>query len=156
MIDEFLISFLNSDPTIASLADEIAVGQVPEDEDGNLLVETYIWVSTYDEADELDLDGTSGITRYRFDLEACSTDDRKAKQMARQVKKLLQGYGPGDFGEITLEDDSVVTGYVDAVYVESKDEDYIATNQFTNDAVSVVAFDLEIVADDSQDDNQGA
>lgn len=151
MIDELLVSYLNADATIASLAQEIAVGQVPVNDEGSPLVDTYIWISTYDEEDVLDLDGESGLTYYRFDIEVCSTDDRTAKRLGRRVKKILQGVGPGAFGEITV-DNVAVVGQIDAAFIESKDENYIAVNQFTNDAISVVAYDLMIAADDSQDD----
>lgn len=151
MIDEFLVSFLTSDSSISGLAQEIAVGQVPVDDDGELLVQTYIWISNYDEEDELDLSGESGLTKYRFDIEACSLDDRTAKRLGRFLKKKLQGYGPGVFGEIETES-GIVSGYVDAIFIESKDDDYVSTNQFTINELSVVAFDVMIVADDAQDD----
>ena len=155
MIDEFLVSFLMQDSAIAELADEIAVGEVPVDADTDeLLVETYIWLSTYDEEDHLDLDGEAGITDYRFDCEVCSTDDRTAKKLGRLVKKRLQGYGPGPFGEIELENGTIVPGTVEATFVESKDDDYIPVNRFEISAVSVVAFDLLVIADDAQDDQQ--
>ncbi len=156
MIDEFLVSFLNADATLTSLADEIAVGEVPVDTEGNLLAESYIWISNFDESDHLDLDGDAGLTRYRFDIECCSTSIRTAKQMARQLKTLLQGYGPGTFGTVTPEVGPTVLGQVEAVFVESKDENYRPVNQFTNIEMAVIAQDIEIVADDVYDDTIGA
>lgn len=151
MMDELLVSFLSQDEQVDSMAKEIAVGETPIDADGRLLVDTYIWMSNYEEDDKLDLDGKSGITRYRFDIECCSKNDTTAKQLARKVKKLLQGYGPAEFGSITR--GNVTTpGFVDAVFVESKDDDYVAVNQFSTDQITVIAMDVEIVADDAQDD----
>lgn len=158
MLDEQLVSFLKQNAGITALAEAISVGQVPVkyDSEGNTTptLETWIWISTYDKADQIDLDGETGTTVYRFDIEACSVDDPTAKKLGRLVEKALQGYGPGSFGEIVLADDSVVAGTVDAIWVENKDEDYVPSNRFTHEDVSVVAFDIQIVADDSQDDQQ--
>ena len=49
MIDELLVDFLQSDGAIAALADEIAVGETPVDADGTLLVQTYVWISFFNE-----------------------------------------------------------------------------------------------------------
>lgn len=152
MIDEHLVSFLDSDPAIAALAEEIAIGEVPEPKDGDLLVGTYIWCSQFDEEDELDLDGESGLTRYRMDMECCSTSTAKAKQLARLVKKKMQGYS-GTFGSVEV-DDQQVAGEVDAIYVESKDDDYVPINSFNRDDITVIAMDILIYADDAIDDIQ--
>lgn len=154
MMDELVVSFFNQDPVIKSLTDEIAVGEVPIEVDGGKMVltaETYIWMSNYNEDDSIDLDGETGMTRYSFDIECCSIDDATAKQLARRVKRLLQGYGPAEFGSITR-DDVTTPGFVDAIFVESKDDDYVAVNKFSTDQITVIAMDVEIVADDAQDD----
>ena len=153
MIDELLRSHLQTDSNISDLAEEIAVGQVPTDADGELRVDTYIWFSLFDENDHLDLDGESGLTEYRCDIEVCSIDAIKAKRLARFVKKRLQVH-EGSFGSITVS--GVDTpGSVQGVFVESKDDQYIPVNQFTNDSITVVALEVTIFADDAQDDQTG-
>ena len=153
MIDELLVSFLRSNEQINALADEIAVGEVPEDADGNPLVKTWIWIEQYSEDDSLDLDGDSGLTEYHFDCECCSLDNAKAKRLGRLVKKLIQGHA-GDFG--TIEIDGVTkTGSVQGTFVEDKDEDYERRNDFGDTDITVIALDLQVFADDAQDDFQG-
>lgn len=154
MMDELVVSFFNQDAVIKELADEIAVGETPVEVDSGqvtLTAETWIWMSNYDEDDKLDLDGKSGLTRYRFDIECCSLNDTTAKVLARRVKKILQGYGPAEFGFIKR-GDVTTRGFVDAIFVESKDDDYVAVNKFSTDQITVIAMDVEIVADDAQDD----
>ena len=158
MIGQLLRSFLLADTAIAALADEVAVGFIPTDADGNLQVETYIWLSNFSEEDSLALDGTNaGLTEYRFDVECCSTSISEAKQLARLVKKLLQGFGPSAaFGTVTPTGGGAIPGRVAACYITSKDDTYTAINSFINDDITVVAQDLTIFADDSQDDIIGA
>jgi hypothetical protein len=155
MIDELLISYLNGDAAIAAMAEEIAIGQVPVDADGNLLVGTYIWISNFDESPNTDMTGGSGLSRYKYDVEVCSLDDSIAKPLARLVQKRLRDHHPQDeFGSILV--DTVPTpGVADAIYVESKDETYRAVNARIDPELTIIAMDVEIVADDSQDDIQG-
>ena len=153
MIDELLRSFLASDSQLTALASEIAVGEVPADADGEPLVGTYIWFSFYDEEDELDLDGNTGLTHYRVDLEACSTSTPVAKRLAYLVKKKLQAHS-GAFGSITV-DDVETPGTVQAVYVESKDDDYQSVNAYTFASITAIAMEVTIHADDALDALQG-
>jgi len=152
MIDELLVSFLRSQQPVNDIAKEIAVGETPTNADGKLLIDTYIWISNFDEEDKIDLCGETGLTRYHFDIECCSTDTLRAKRLGRAVKKALQGYGPGKFGQLKR-GNNLIDGFVDAVFFESKDDDYVPVNQFDDDNfVTVVAMDIEIIADDAQDD----
>lgn len=157
MIDEFFVSHLRNHKKISDITNEISIGIAPivANDDGTqeLLKDTYIWIQQYDEEDILDLDGESGITRYRFDCEICSTDVETAKKLGRRFKKYLQGSGGYNepFGAIGC-GNSVVVGEVLSIVVESKDEDYIPYNQFDNLEITVLAFDVTITADDSIDD----
>ena len=152
MMDELLVSFLRGQQPVNQLAKEIAVGELPVDADGDLLLQTYVWISNFDEDDSIDMDGKTGLTRYHFDIECCSVDTLTAKRLGRAVKKALQGYGPGKFGTLKRPTGDI-DGFVDAVFFESKDDDYVPVNQFDDDnTVTVVAMDIEIIADDAQDD----
>lgn len=153
MIDELLVSFLGADSDVSDVADEIAVGEVPRDSDGNPVLEKYIWISQFEEFDHLDLDGESGLTEYRFDIECVSMEIATAKRLARAVKKRLQGHA-GDFGSIVV-DAIPTTGTIQACYVESKDDDYIPVNTFNDEAMAIIAMDITIFADDAQDDLTG-
>jgi predicted nucleotidyltransferase len=145
MIDEFLVSYLQSKPAIKALAEEIAIGQVPVDDEGDLQVDTWIWIEQYSEVDELDLDGISGLTEYHFDCEVCSTDTQIAKRLSVLVKRAMQGHC-GVFGNV-----NGVDGMVQATYVDDKDEDYELRNDFGDQQVTTIALDLTIFADDAQD-----
>ena len=142
MIDSELITFLKGDAAVlAIVGDNVAVGDRPADDNGEPLVESYIWLSLFDEVDILDLTGTGGLTRFGFDIECCSVDLATAKTLGQLVKKRLQGY-QGFFG----------TYYIPGVFVESKDDQYIPVNRFAEADLSVVALDVEIVTDDTIND----
>lgn len=139
MIDEHLHSFLKSNNTIDSEADEIAVGQIPVDSEGKLQAETYIWMQQYTEEDSLDLDGEAGLTEFNFDCEVCGVDTGKTKSLAQAVKKHLQGHA-GAFG----------SGTVQGVFVTDKEEDYLPRNDFGSDELTIVPINIQIFANDDQ------
>lgn len=150
MIDEQLVSHLNDDAAIATAATEIAVGEVPANADGTPVDGPYIWLSNYSEEDLADLDAfddsASTLTKYSFDLEVCGEDIDAVKELARLVKKRLRGHA-GTFG-------SDPAGTCQGIYIENKGDDYIAINSLdVEDQIVVVAFDVTIWADDSQDDS---
>mgnify|MGYP000536618017 CR=1 FL=1 len=151
MIDEHLVAFLRESEQISERSDEISVGEIPMDAEEEPLLDDYIWISFFNEEDQLDLDGQSGLTEYRADIEVVSVDLKRAKELSRLVKTRLQGHS-GNFGTLNVGLEDEVTATVQAIYVDSKDDDYVPINQFSNTRMAVVAMTISIWADDAQDD----
>jgi len=143
MIDESLRAFLAADLAIADLAEEIAVGQVPIDDTGEPLIDSYIWFQQFDEDDWLDLDGLSGMTEFVFDVECVSTNILTAKTLAQRVRALCQGFGY---------DQTMNGGTVTAGYVESKDDSYVPVNRFQETNTTVTALTVTLYTDDTIND----
>lgn len=127
-IDENLVTFLTADAGVSAISTLIAVGWIP-DADST----PYVWVSLQDEEDELDLDGSSGYARSRFDIECCSDDIGEAKDLGKAVKTALDGYR-GTFG----------TTHSMGAFVETKDDDYLPLNADDDDQICIAAMGLMV------------
>lgn len=141
MIDDDFVEFLEADSAVAAITTDISVGEVPASDDGIPYLDTYVWISQYDENDTLDLTGTSGLTEFRFDVECCAENELTAKQLARAVKKRCQAH-KGTMGDTTVQ----------GIFVESQDENYEAINRFRETQMTVVAMDITIFTDDAAND----
>ena len=149
MIDENLVAFLIANTKIFDIVgDNVSVGHSPSDLSGSFAVEKYIWISNFDESQDLDLDGTPSLTRFSFDVECCCIDTDQnfggfadAKILGHLVKRALNGH-MGAFDTVT----------VDSIIVESKDDEYIPYNRSDEKDISVVALNVTIIADDSVND----
>ena len=165
MIDALLVSHLQHDPAIASLVsyqseDEtlfrISVGDVPADDEGSPIVATYIWLSLFQEEPILDLDGKSGLSRFNFDVECCSTDPNEAKRLGRLVHKRLQGfqgYFQVDGIQSPTRDERE---FIQGVFVEGKDDEYEKQNTFGEADITIVALEVQCVANDEIEDLETA
>ena len=106
MIDEDLRDFCIADPVIGGIVGNesdsarFSTGRLPSDDNGDPLVEHYVYVATSDETpiDSLDYNRDDlgayigGLAEFNLSIECISVDTAVAKSLARAIQKRLHGH----------------------------------------------------------------
>lgn len=155
MIDEDLRDFCIADTAINSIVGNDpdsanwGTGRLPSDENGEPLLDVYVWVKI----DELPVeclgynrDPTTqayvgGLAEFNASIEAISCDTGTAKTLARAIQRRLHGYA-GVFGN----------NIAHMIHVEAKDDTYELVNDFSEAGFTTVALDVLIHADENTED----